>query len=53
MGQGCKPVIHKRNIKNGQDLYKVVLSLTLMEEIHIHWVSSYTAGENMGVSTAT
>lgn len=39
MGQGYKLVIHRRNTKNGQDLYKLVFNLTLTEEIKI---SEYT-----------
>lgn len=35
MGQGYNPTIHKRNNKNRQDLYKLVLNLTLTEENHI------------------
>lgn len=36
MGQEYKPVIHRINNKNDQDLYTLVLSLTLAEEIQIH-----------------
>lgn len=53
MGQRLKLVIHRRNNKNGQDLYKLLLNLTLKKELQNQWEYSNTAGGKIGTGTAT
>lgn len=50
MGQRHKLLIHRRNNKNGQDLYKLVLNLTLTKELQNQWVYSNTAGGKIGTN---